>query len=199
MLNVILAFYRNISLQLYISDPVQWFYFYVVCHLQQQCASGLVCEFVMRLGMVSYHAWTFCWGKPLFSMGLENFIEIEPKTGIQSCVSGVYEELILHIVLKVLLKGGTAVYRTPFQVTFSTQIRSLTLILYYSILPHPLQLILVEHDLTFLSTWMLHLLELLQWLDVHFPDTNPNILPLILLYYIICQPTTFDMSVMHKA
>jgi hypothetical protein len=139
------------------------------------------------------------WGKPLFSMGLENFIEIEPKTGIQSCTSGVYEELILHIVLKVLLTEGTAVYKTPFQVTFSTQIRSLTTLLCYSILPHPLQQVLVEHDLTFLSTWMLHLLELLQWLLVHFPDTIPNILPLIPLYCIICQPTTFDMSVMHKA
>jgi hypothetical protein len=53
-------------------------------------------------------------------MGPENFIEIERKTGIQSCASGVYEELILHIVLKVLLAGGTVVYRTPFQVTFST-------------------------------------------------------------------------------
>jgi hypothetical protein len=71
-------------------------------------------------------------------MDLENFIEIEPKTGIQSCTSGVYEKLILHIILKVLLTGGTAVYRTPFQVTFSTQIRSVTPILCYSILPHPL-------------------------------------------------------------
>jgi len=95
-------------------------------------------------------------------MGLENFIEIEPKTGIQSCASGVYKELILHIVLKVLLAGGAAVYRTPFQVTFSTQIRSLTPILCYSTLPHPLQRVVVEHDSTFLSTWMLHLLELLQ-------------------------------------
>jgi len=132
-------------------------------------------------------------------MGLENFIEVEPKTGIQSCTSGVYEELILHIVLKVLLAGGTAVYRTPFQVTFSTQIRSLTPILCYSTLPHPLQRVLVEHDLTFLSTWMLHLLELLQRLDVNFPDTIPNILPLIPLFCIVCQPTTFNMCVMHKA
>jgi hypothetical protein len=153
----------------------------------------------MRLGMVSYHAWTFCWGKPLFSVGLENVIEIEPKTGIQSCASGVYEELILHIVLKVLLTGGTAVYRTPFQVTFSIQTRSLTPILCYSILPRLLQQVLVEHDLTFLSTWMLHLLLLLQWLNEHSPDTIPNILPLIPLYCIIYQPTTFDMSVMHKA
>jgi len=95
-------------------------------------------------------------------MGIENFIEIEPETGIQSCASGVYEELILHVVLKVLLAGGTAVYRTPFQVTFSTQIRSVTPILCYIILPHPLQQVLVEHDLTFLITCMLHLFELLQ-------------------------------------
>jgi hypothetical protein len=95
-------------------------------------------------------------------MGLENFVEIEPKTGIRSCASGVYEELFMPVVLKVLLTGGSAVYRTPFQVTFSSQIRSLTPIICYSILPHPLQQVLVEHDLTFLSTWMLHLLELLQ-------------------------------------
>jgi hypothetical protein len=95
-------------------------------------------------------------------MGVDNFIEIEPKTGIQSCASGVYEELIPHIVLKVLLTGGTAVYRTPFQVTFSTQKRSLTPILRYSILPHPLQQVLIEHDLTFLNTWILHLLEPMQ-------------------------------------
>jgi len=95
-------------------------------------------------------------------MGLENFIEIEPKTGIQPCASGVYEELILHIVLKVFLEGGTAINITLFQVTFSTQIRSLAPILCYSTLPYLLQQVLVEHDLTFLSTWMLHFLELLQ-------------------------------------
>lgn len=137
------------------------------------------------------------WGKPLFFMGLENFIEIEPMTG--SCASGVNEELVLHVVLKVLLAGGTVFYRTSFQVTFSTQMRSLTPILWCSILPHPLHQVLVEHDLTLLSTWMLHLLELLQWLDVHFPHTIPSIHHPIPLYCIMCQLATFYMSVIHKA
>jgi hypothetical protein len=38
--------------------------------------------------------------------------------------------------------------------------------------------------LTFLNTWILHLLEPMQWLGVHFPDTIPNILPLIPLYHV---------------
>jgi hypothetical protein len=100
---------------------------------------------------------TLNWGKPFFSMGLENFIEIDLKTGIQFCASAVcclWGTDSAYYTTGAPIRRGTSVYRTPVKVTFSTQMRSLTPILWFSISPHPLQQVLVELGMTFLSAWV---------------------------------------------